>query len=429
MHTRVAIICENVSLLSHLDGKNATGSSVYIAELSLYLSRNGFHIDIYNVSNEISITTTVDWMPGIKIFPLVTDRTATLSPSEKSSHLHITQLSKKLHSQMNNTGVKYAVIHAFSWLPAAVALPVSNEIDVPLVVTFDGLAKTGKDSFGENSISTGRIELEELVAANANQLIVTNIEEKETLVNFYHANQNKITVITGGYNPEEFKVIDKSLARTILGLREEENILLYSGQITISKGIETIIQALPLLETSQIKLIVIGGKSSVAENDKTEEIQRLKNMAIKLRVLPKILFAGSKNRNNLKFYYSAADVFITMPLNGSFSLAPIEAMACGTPVIATDIGSLKNAVAHSKTGFIVPTSEPPALAQKIDQVFSDNILMQSFQKNALIRARALFPWERVANMVQDLYLKILHPTAKSTPVIPIKRAPKRRVIS
>ncbi|MES2647348.1 MAG: glycosyltransferase [Bacteroidota bacterium] len=423
MNTRIAIICEDVSLLSHIDGKNATGSSVYIAELALFLSRNGFHIDIFNICENLESPGVVDWMPGIKVTQFNRKENVDIPGRQTVSQQQITCLAGEIISAIRQTGVNYSLIHAFSRVPAMIAMELENALEIPFVVTLDGITGNLNVSPEEE-----HREMEVMITKKAKQIIVTNIQEKEALVHLYNADQHKISIITGGYNPDEFKVVDKSLARTILGLREEENILLYIGQVKPSRGIDTIIQSLPLIETKQIKLIVIGGKSSIAENDKTEEIQRLKKLAIKLGVLPRILFTGSKNRNNLKYFYSAADIFVTTPLKGSFSLAPIEAMACGTPVISTDIGSITNAVANGKTGFIVPSGEPAMLAQKIDLLLSDKALMHTFQKHALKRAHALFPWEQVANMVKDLYLKMIQPKEKSTPVVPIKRSLKPHII-
>jgi phosphoheptose isomerase len=109
----------------------------------------------------------------------------------------------------------------------------------------------------------------------------------------------------------------------------------------------------------------------------------------------------------LKYYYSAADIFITTPWYEPFGITPLEAMACGTPVIGSNVGGIKYSVEHGKTGYLVPPNDPPALAQRIFELITDTALLQRMKRNAIRRVNSLFTWSRVSDMAASLYERIL----------------------
>jgi glycosyltransferase involved in cell wall biosynthesis len=127
------------------------------------------------------------------------------------------------------------------------------------------------------------------------------------------------------------------------------------------------------------------------------------NIAQEEGVSSRAIFVGRKNRNMLKYYYSASDVFITTPWYEPFGITPLEAMACGTPVIGANVGGIKYSVADNVTGFLVPPKDPDALAEKIDALISNDIVMQSMSENAIHRVNTLFTWSHVAKKVANIY--------------------------
>src|SRR5690606_23707898 len=119
-----------------------------------------------------------------------------------------------------------------------------------------------------------------------------------------------------------------------------------------------------------LRLIVVGGEKSI-DAEVNPEMLRLQQLARDENVLDSVTFAGRQNRDVLKYYYSAADIFITTPWYEPFGITPLESMACGTPVIGSNVGGIKYSIEDGKTGFLVPPNDAEALARRLYFMFSD----------------------------------------------------------
>jgi len=155
------------------------------------------------------------------------------------------------------------------------------------------------------------------------------------------------------------------------------------------------------------RLLIVGGESDDPDPEKTPEIGRLSEIARKLGVKRKVTFVGRRGRDTLKYYYSAADVFVTVPWYEPYGMTPLEAMACGTPVIGSNVGGVKYSVVEGKTGYLVPPKDPAALADKLHELFTNRKLSNYFQHNALHRVSTNFTWSKIANSVSNLYEKVI----------------------
>jgi glycosyltransferase involved in cell wall biosynthesis len=174
------------------------------------------------------------------------------------------------------------------------------------------------------------------------------------------------------------------------------------------KGVDNVIRSLTHLRRNgcDCKLVIVGGETCADYFETDPEIQRLKGIARSEGVVDNIIFAGRKNREELKFYYSAADIFITTPWYEPFGITPLEAMACGVPVIGSNVGGIKFSVADGKTGFLVPPKDPCALAEKIAVLLNDSGLLEAMKINALRRVNKMFTWRNVCNQLHDVYMNV-----------------------
>jgi len=144
------------------------------------------------------------------------------------------------------------------------------------------------------------------------------------------------------------------------------------------------------------------------------EIARLQKIARAEGVEDKVTFVGRKNREMLKYYYNAADIFISTPWYEPFGITPLESMACGTPVIGANVGGIKYSVVDGETGFLVPPNDPDALAEKVNLLISNPDLQQQMKKAAIQRVKENFTWQKVAVLVADLYKQIQVPALVSS---------------
>ncbi|HEV7912340.1 MAG TPA: glycosyltransferase, partial [Albitalea sp.] len=185
------------------------------------------------------------------------------------------------------------------------------------------------------------------------------------------------------------------------------------GRLVPRKGVDNVIRAIALMgRGTAVRLLIVGGESAVPDEAATPEIGRLRAVARECGVEDRVTFVGHRQREELRNCYAAADVFATTPWYEPFGITPLEAMACGTPVIGSAVGGIQYSVVDGVTGFLVPPHDPPALARRLAQLRDDPALGQAFGRAGMRRVRSMFTWERVARELADVY-ETVHAPARA----------------
>ncbi len=401
MKKRIAFISDHASPLSILGGADI-GGHIYIVELAKHLAELGYEIDIFTRKDAEDLPDVVDWQKGIRIVHTVAGP-ARYIPKEDLLQ-YIPDFTKNMLAFIRKEKIRYALVHAHFWMSGLVACQLKTIMNLPFVITFHALGYMQRLFQKEaNKFSPCRIEAEKFIIKQAAGIIAECPQDKNDLINYYQAKENKIHIIPCGFSKHEFQPIEQSEARKMLGLNDNERILLQLGRIAPCKGIDNVILAMARLKKySNIRLLIVGGDSSPA-SPSSAEMLRLKGIAINENVSEIVNFTGHKNREMLKYYYSAADIFITTPWYEPFGITPLEAMACGTPVIGADVGGIKYSVVNGYTGFLVPPDQPEALAQKIEILLDNQQLLLSMGVHAIEHVNSEFTWSHVSNLVDSLY--------------------------
>jgi len=250
--------------------------------------------------------------------------------------------------------------------------------------------------------------------ADADQIIAECPQDREDLITHYGADPAKITIVPCGFNPKEFYSLDKQKARAALNIDPNEKIILQLGRMVPRKGVDNVIRAVAKLKEFEtpVRLIIVGGEADTPDPELTPEIKRLQQIAAEENISDKVVFTGRRGRHILKYYYAASDIFVSTPWYEPFGITPLEAMACGIPVIGANVGGIKYSVADNETGFLVPPHNPDVLAEKIVQLLLDETLYHTMQKNAIKRVHKFFTWSKVATKVHHLYEKVILGTRK-----------------
>jgi len=186
------------------------------------------------------------------------------------------------------------------------------------------------------------------------------------------------------------------------------------GRLVPRKGIDTAIRGLARLVRDHgvnARLLIVGGESEDPDPARTPEIGRLQAVAAEEGVSHLVKFVGCRPREALKYYYSAADVFVTVPWYEPFGITPIESMACGTPVIGANVGGIKYTVLDGETGYLVPPKDPQRLGERLACLCRDQELRNTMGWKAAWRARTLFTWNKVALELAAVYDDVLTSTA------------------
>lgn len=424
MKRKIAFISEHASPLAMLGGVDSGGQNVYVGELAKGLS-NIYDIDIYTRWDNPQLPRVVQWQKGIRIIHVKAGPVSIIPKEELVSYMPA--FTADMLTFIHQEGLTYKLVHANFFMSGMVAVELKKILNIPFVITFYALGYVRQLHQGKNDkFPPERIDIEKQIVKYADSIIAECPQDKKDLVDYYHAPAEKIRIIPCGFNPDEFYPMDKAAARSFLGLNQNDKILLQLGRMVPRKGVDNVIEALSKVNNNEdYKLIVVGGEQTKENEELCPEVRRLQKIAQQAGVERQVIFTGRKDRSLLKYYYAAADVFITTPWYEPFGITPLEAMACGTPVIGARVGGIKYSITDGDTGFLVPPRNPAELALKMEELLNTPGLIEQMRSRCLDRVNSLFTWKKVASMVADLYTQFNVPAIIAAPLQPsIKNKPK-----
>ena len=406
---RIAMISEHASPLAMLGGVDAGGQNVYVGQLARHLAAIGYEVDVITRRDSPLLPETAEWVRGVRIVHVPAGPPEFIRKEDLLPHMEEFTANVLRLARRQRRG--YALAHANFWMSGLVAADVKQAIGLPFVVTFHALGRVRRvfqrtaDEFPDS-----RFAIEDRIVAEADQIIAECPQEEEDLIRYYNADPARITVVPGGFDPTEFWPISKALARVSLGINPDEPVILQLGRLVPRKGVDTVIRGFARLRRDHgvgARLLIVGGDSNDPDPALTPEIGRLRSVAREEEVEDAVVFVGRRGREVLKYYYSAADVFVTTPWYEPFGITPLEAMACGTLVVGANVGGIKFTVRDGETGYLVPPDDAGAIAERIAHLYRHPRLMNVFRRQAIKRANDLFTWEHVATGVASVYEDVL----------------------
>jgi len=408
MSNKIAFISEHASPLALLGGTDSGGQNVYVGELAIQLADLGFEIDIYTRWDNPDKTKIVAYQAGVRVIHVEAGPIEEIAKEEIFCYMD--EFTADMLGFINDEGLVYQLIHANFWMSGLVAANLKKVLNVPFVITFHALGHIRKlHQKEQDKFPPQRVAIEEEIVQCADHIIAECPQDKKDLLRYYHAEEEKVTVIPCGFNPQEFFPMYKELSRQLLHLDKTEKVILQLGRMVPRKGIDNVIRAVPLLKKAgiNVRLVIVGGEEQLPGFSDGEEMTRLKELAEILGVMEQVTFTGRKDRKELKYYYAAADLFITTPWYEPFGITPLEAMACGTPVIGSRVGGIKYSIVDGKTGLLVSPNNPEMLADRIKLLFSNDKLLAVMGENAAQHVLDNFTWEKVAKSIKSLYERVL----------------------
>jgi glycosyltransferase involved in cell wall biosynthesis len=206
--------------------------------------------------------------------------------------------------------------------------------------------------------------------------------------------EGKVRVVGNGVDTDKFRPVPRAEARSRLGLPPDAPVLVTVGGLTERKGFHRVIELLPQLKQHfpGLRYLVVGGAS--AEGDWGP---RLREQVRELGLQEAVHFLGPVAPDDLKWVLGAADVFVLATRNEGWANVILEAMACGLPVIATDVGGNREVVCRPELGVVVPFGAPDALKQALERALS-----RTWDSQCLIDYAKDNEWDgRVAELVAE----------------------------
>lgn len=404
---RIALISEHASPLAILGGVDGGGQNVYVGEIAKNLAVLGYEVDIFTRRDSQLLPEQAEWIQGVRLIHVP------VGPPEYIRKEDLLPLMPEFIAFVLQfcDCETYSLLHANFWMSGLVAAEVKRALGIPFVITFHALGRVRRFHQGQaDEFPDQRFAIEDRIVAEADHIIAECPQEAEDLVRFYQADLARITIVPGGFDPSQFWPIGKALARVALNLHPEERVVLQLGRMVPRKGVDTVIHGFAHLlhhHAVPARLLVVGGESEYPDPTASSEIGRLQAIAEAAGVTDNVTFVGRREREVLKWYYSAADIFVTTPWYEPFGITPVEAMACGTPVIGSRVGGIKFTVQDGETGYLIPPNNHQAIAERLASLYQHPSHLNTLRQQAIQRANTLFTWQKVTTAIAELYEQVL----------------------
>jgi D-inositol-3-phosphate glycosyltransferase len=401
--SRIAIISEHASPIAKPGGVDSGGQNVYVAQIAKHLTLAGNHVDVFCRRESADAPAFVQ-KDGYRVHHVPAGPALFVPKEDLLPYMDVFAWWMIRHFRDYGS---YDIVHANFFMSGLVGCEIKDALGVPLVTTFHALGRVRlRHQGGMDKFPRQRITIEDRIVRESDLLVAECPQDREDLQTLYRANKSKIRVIGCGFDPGEFAPMAKTDARRRTKLPQDLPLIMQIGRIVPRKGLDNVISGLAELVRRYrlpARLVIVGGESDEPDPGKTPELGRLMDLAREVGVADRVLFVGRRGRDVLRHYYSAADVFVTTPWYEPFGITPLEAMACGTPVVGSNVGGIKHTVVDGETGFLVPPNEPALLADRLAMLLKDSNLRDRLSRNAVDRVNRVFTWKRIAGELGQIY--------------------------
>jgi D-inositol-3-phosphate glycosyltransferase len=397
------MISVHTSPLATLGGKDAGGMNVYVRDLAIHIARQGVAVDVFTRRSDPNRPLIQEIAPGARIINLDVGPAA---PVDKNDlYALLPDFAKACVLFGMTEGVRYDVVHAHYWLSGKVAEYLRSYWEAPFVLMFHTTADMKNAVLGGNDQESAlRQETEHALVRTADSIIAANPDERADLVWTLGAPDERVCTIPPGVDLSLFQPLDYHESRQKLGWSIKERVVLFVGRIDPIKGIDTLIDTMPLVMEPELHYVLIGGDLD-EDGNPIGPLKAVQERVAELGMSRRCRFLGAQPQDMLPLYYSASDVVAVPSRYESFGLVAVEAMATGTPVIASSVGGLAFTVEDGRNGLLVPYGNARALARAIDRLLEDDDFREAMSFHAVADAQR-FSWDAVADQVLHVYQRL-----------------------
>jgi D-inositol-3-phosphate glycosyltransferase len=409
----IAMLSYHTCPLATLGGKDTGGMNVYVRDLTSQFGRMGVHVDVFTRSQDEHVPHVLhDLGFGNRVVHVPAGPEVPLPKPELEGYLPEFAAGVAEFTRVRN--LTYDLIHSHYWMSGIAALDLKARWGTPVVHMFHtlGVMKQRVARLPGEAEGDYRLNGEREVLRQADRIVAATPAELAQLQWLYNADTRKVTVIPPGVDTSHFYPIPPDEAKAYIGVDAAHRILLYVGRIEPLKGIDNLIEAIALMRRSglferhPLCLAVIGGDADLTPETTSAEMARLQAMRTQFGLDEVVTFLGKRGQDTLPYYYSAAEAVVVPSHYESFGMVALEAMACGTPVVASQVGGLAFLVQDGETGFTVPVDDPQALAGRLTALIEDQALRLRMGEKAAALARE-YSWEAIARRIVNLYQETL----------------------
>ena len=409
---RILLISDHADPLTEIGSKEAGGQNIYVLYLSYFLSRLGVFVDVYTRSD------SKDKHEVVKIndfFRVIRVKAGPKRYIPRDNFLELVdEFTINIMRRIEREKIQYNIIFSNYWFSAKIALKIAKKIKLPIVHVYHSIGKIRFESLkklgllkNDLDVFQERMKTELEIAMNCARIISTSPVEKKIIENIFNIDPDKICVIPIGVDVDLFHPIkNKSLIKIDdrIDTATFNKCILYVGRFERRKGIGTLLFAFNEIlrkYPSSILIIIGGGKGKDQKEMDVEELKHYCRIVDELNINEKVKFLGPKKQKTLIKYYNIADVVVVPSYYEPFGIVPLESMACGTPVVASNIGGLKYTVRNGATGLLALPRNYKDLAEKIIKVLDNG--KSCYLNKCIKRIESNFTWKKISRKVLELF--------------------------
>ena len=402
---RIAMVSVHTSPLEQPGTGDAGGMNVYVAETAKHLARRGREVEIFTRATTGALPPTVELAPGVTVRHILAGPYEGLSKNDLPGQLCAFAAGVMRAGAARPEGW-FDIVHSHYWLSGQVGWLAADRWRAPLVHTMHTMARVKNAALAAGDVPEppGREIGEAQVVEAADRLIANTLDEADQLVTLYDADPRRISVVPPGVDLEVFSPGSQAAARAALGIPQGCALVLFVGRIQPLKAPDLLVRAARIMldrdpswaGTNDLRVGILGGPSGTG----LERPTHLADLVSDLDLGDRVRFVPPVDRATLAQWYRAADLVAVPSHNESFGLVAIEALACGTPVVAADVGGLPTAVGDA--GLLIPTHDADDWADALTSLLRDPTRRTSLARNA-VRHAARFGWEATTERLLTAY--------------------------
>jgi D-inositol-3-phosphate glycosyltransferase len=396
---RIAMVSEHASPLANLGEVDAGGQNTHVAELSCALRRRGHEVRVYTRRDDSKLAETVPFRDGVVVEHVTAGPPERLRKDQLLPYMG--EFGRRIAARWGEGPFRPDVVHAHFWMSGLAALTATADDRIPVVVTYHALGSVKRRHQGDKDTSPDtRVGLERQLGTLADRVIAQSEDEVSELGRMGIRRADTV-IVPSGVDVEHYSPTGSDADRSVAdrppgGLRR----ILSVGRLVERKGFADLIEALRRVPGAE--LVILGGPPA-EKLDGDPEVRRLRAVAERCGVAERVRLLGAVRHEDMPAWYRSAELVACAPWYEPFGLTPLEAMACGVPVVAYAVGGIAESIIDGVTGSLVPPRDTHALAGALRGLLGDEVRRMSYASAAVDRVRSRYTWERTAFDVERVY--------------------------
>lgn len=393
---KIAMISVHSSPTGKVGTRATGGMSIYLVEVARRLAAMGHAVDIFTRIQQTGHPQKVGLFPSVRLIHLEAGPSCPLE--QQVLHRHLPEFFEKLDRFKERENAAYDLLHSHYWLSGQIGRWASRRWNIPHVFNYHTLGALKNRIAGLEKEPEVRITLEKELALESDLILAGTARERHHIIDCYGAMRQRVRVVPCGVDLKLFRPSQKPRSVSCSRLLHRERVILYVGRFDPIKGVDRLLASLARLRQEiPLRLILVGGGE-----DHSSDVRTLRSLCSDLSLTDCVTFAGSKSHDDLPHFYRAADALVLPSYYESFGLVVLEALACGTPVVATHVGVVDDIVRNGVNGWVTEDNTPEKLAEGI----RNTLQMHTSHGAGAASVRATvedYDWTLVASAVDKEY--------------------------